>query len=393
MRRSTGSTLASTTSKGSFCATTPSGSLDSKPPATEFGGVDTESPAPNAVRVAPRLGRAIVVASTAILISIAGTSSSFAGAPAAARPVAFVPLGEFPRSEADSLERHFERTLRIQARVLPGANLPASAYNTSRKQYLAEELIDVVAARRSTASAREVLIGLTTRDMHTRDIPNWRFSFSIRHPSGLAVVSRARMDPAVLGLAPDAALRTRRLRKMVLKNIGVLAFGLAESRNPRSALYDAILSTNDLDFMTEEFRPRAPTAARRSWLERADATCERGIVEAKALIARSPLTTQEQILAFARGSISLAERNRRQLAALRSAPEDRSAVRRLLARFAGSIRADRGFVAKLTARWSDATIQAWATKSVRNSLALTSSALELGSRECGRYFDPSTLRR
>jgi predicted Zn-dependent protease len=225
MRRSTGSTLASTTSKGSFCATTPSGSLDSKPPATEFGGVDTESPAPNAVRVAPRLGRAIVVASTAILISIAGTSSSFAGAPAAARPVAFVPLGEFPRSEADSLERHFERTLRIQARVLPGANLPASAYNTSRKQYVAEELIDVVAARRSTASAREVLIGLTTRDMHTRDIPNWRFSFSIRHPSGLAVVSRARMDPAVLGLAPDAALRTRRLRKMVLKNIGVLALG------------------------------------------------------------------------------------------------------------------------------------------------------------------------
>lgn len=358
--------------------------------------VDTASPGSDAVPVARRLSLAAAVACVAVLMSIAapaGSTTATRASQTATRPIAFLPLGDFPRSEASSLARHFTGTLGVRARVAPGAALPRSAFNGARKQYVAEELIDVVAARRSTAAPGEVLIGLTTRDMHTRDVPNWRFSFAIRHPSGLAVVSRARMDPALLGLAPDPGLRTRRLRKMTSKIIGVLAFGLAESRNPRSALYDVILSTNDLDFMTEEFRPRSPSAARRSWLKAADTTCERGIVEAKALIARSPLATNEQILAFARESIALAERHRAQLAALKAAPEDRSSVRRLLALYAGSLRTDRAAVAKLTARWSDSTVRTWATESVRNSLALTSSALELGSRGCARYFDPSTYAR
>lgn len=52
--------------------------------------------------------------------------------------------------------------------------------------------------------------------MYTRDRPDFRFTFSIRHPSGLVVVSRARMDPRLLGLMPYPALRMRRLQKMVM---------------------------------------------------------------------------------------------------------------------------------------------------------------------------------
>jgi predicted Zn-dependent protease len=309
------------------------------------------------------------------------------------RPVALVPLGSFPRSDAEALSRWLSGELGLAVRVLPRAAVPRSTFNSKRNQYVAEELIDVVAARRSAARPGEVLIGLTTLDMHTRAIPNWRFSFSIRHPSGLAVVSRARMDPAVLGLAPDPALRTRRLQKMVLKNVGLLALGLAESRNPRSALYDVILSTDDLDFMTEDFRPRTPSRAKRAWLARAGGVCERGVVEAKALIARSPVSTHAEILAFARESIDLEERSRVQLAASKEAPEDRGAFQRLLSLFAQAVRADRAAVARLGASWSDATIRAWATESVQNSLALKSVALELGSRECSRYFEPATYTR
>jgi predicted Zn-dependent protease len=345
--------------------------------------------------MAQRLSLALLSAMIATLFAISSpaTATTTEAGEAAPRPVAFLPLGDFPRAEATALARHFERTLGIRTRVLASAGLPRSAYNATRKQYVAEELIDAVAARRGSASAREVLIGLTVRDMHTRAVRTWRFSFSIRHPSGLAVLSRARMDPSLLGLRADPALRTRRLRKMAKRTIGILALGLAESRNPRSALYDVILSTNDLDFMTEEFRPQAPGAVRRRWLQRADAACERGIVEAKALIARSPVDTREQILTFARQSIALAERDRSRLAALAVAPEDRGSVRRLLALFARSVSADRAAVARLAAKWSDAAVRAWATESVRNSLALTSNALELGSRGCGRYFDPSTYGR
>ena len=63
--------------------------------------------------------------------------------------------------------------------------------------------------------------------------PSARYTFSIRDPHGFAVVSRTRMDPRVLGSTPDPGLRMRRLQKMVLKQVGILAFGYSLSANPR----------------------------------------------------------------------------------------------------------------------------------------------------------------
>lgn len=231
--------------------------------------VDTTRRGSNASPVARHAIVGLSAAFAVMLVSGAtatGSGLETVGLLAASRPVAFVPLGDFPRSDAMSLARHYERTLGLETRVLPRSDIPKSAFNQARKQYVAEKLIDVVASRRNAGNARDVLVGLTTRDMHTRDIPNWRFTFSIRHPSGLAVVSRARMDPRLLGLSPDPVLRMRRLRKMVLKNIGLLALGLSQSQDPRSALYDVILSTDDLDYMTEELKPRTPSRAKRAWL-------------------------------------------------------------------------------------------------------------------------------
>jgi hypothetical protein len=185
----------------------------------------------------------------------------------------------------------------------------------------------------------------------------------------------------------------RRLRKMVLKNVGLLALGLSQSRNPRSALYDVILSSDDLDYMTEELKPRVPSRAKRGWLDRANGSCERGIVEGKALLARSPIATPADVLAFGRESIVLEERTRAQLAAIPVPPEDRGAIKGLLALFQRGVNADRSFVARLSVRWNEETLRRWLEGGVRNSLALKSTALELGSRGCGRYFDPATYVR
>lgn len=358
--------------------------------------VDTTRRGSNASPVARHAIVGLSAAFAVMLVSGAtatGSGLETVGLLAASRPVAFVPLGDFPRSDAMSLARHYERTLGLETRVLPRSDIPKSAFNQARKQYVAEKLIDVVASRRNAGNARDVLVGLTTRDMHTRDIPNWRFTFSIRHPSGLAVVSRARMDPRLLGLSPDPVLRMRRLRKMVLKNIGLLALGLSQSQDPRSALYDVILSTDDLDYMTEELKPRTPSRANRAWLSRANSACERGIVEGKALLARSPIATPADVLAFGRESIVLEERTRARLAGIAVPPEDRGAIKALLALFQRSVNADRSFVAKLTARWNEETLRRWLEEGVRDNVALKSKALELGSRGCGRYFDPATYVR
>jgi predicted Zn-dependent protease len=309
---------------------------------------------------------------------------------AAARPVYFVPVGRFPAGDAEKLARYFGRRLSVRTGVLPSAALPRSAFNRARRQYVAQKLITVL--HRPIGDSR-VVIGLTLEDIYTLDRPDWRFAFSIRSPAGFAIVSRARMDPDLLGLDPDPALRMRRLQKMVMKTIGVLAFGLSQSPNPRSALYDSILGVDDLDYMTQDFQPAAPGQARQSWLGRSGQVCKRGVSEAKALLARSPLVTQDDFLAFAHESIALDDRHRSQLAAIPPSSEDRSAVRALLNRLKGSIRADRAAVAKLTARWSEPTLKSWLGEGTRLALELRTDALELGSRSCARYFDPATYSR
>lgn len=345
-------------------------------------------------RPVTRLAIGAVIAALA-LTAVAGAAGAGAApeaerSSAAAREVYLLPLGRFPPGDVATLARHFRRKLGVSLSVIPAAPLARAAFDRTRKQYVAEELFPTLRTHRTSRNSSAALIGLTTEDMYTRRTPTWRFAFGQRSEDGLAIVSSARMDPRLLGLNPDRALRMRRLQKMVMRNIGVLAFGFSLSQNPRSALYETILSGDDLDYMTEEFRPLALSRARRAWLGRANRVCERGIVEGKALIARSTIATSADLLAFARESIALEEQHQAELAAIAPAPEERSAVRTMLARFDRSIGADRAVVAKLSARWSDATLRGWVQDGIRFSLALKSNALELASRSCARYFDPAT---
>lgn len=64
---------------------------------------------------------------------------------------------------------------------------------------------------------------------------------------------RARLDPVNLGEPANDELLERRLRKIVLKNIGILYYWLPTNYNPNSALYDDINSVEDIDKMGEDF--------------------------------------------------------------------------------------------------------------------------------------------
>jgi predicted Zn-dependent protease len=335
---------------------------------------------------------ALALLAVALVVGAAqpGPTAAATRSRAAAPPVYFVSIGGFPQSDVAALSRYFGRKLGLKTGVLPRTALPASAFNRQRKQYVAEKLIEVL--QRPVGDPR-VVIGLTAEDMYTRDKPDWRYAFSIRDPHGFAVVSRTRMDPRLLGLTPDPGLRMRRLQKMVMKNIGVLAFGHRVSANPRSVLYDSILGLDDLDYMTQEFRPPTASRAKASWLRRANGACRRGVSEAKALIARSSIVTTDDFLTFARASIALQVGHRSQLAAIPPAPEDRSAVRAMLALFKRAGNADRAAVAKLSAHWSEPALKRWLQAGIRFGLALKADALELGSRGCARYFDPATYAR
>ena len=139
-------------------------------------------------------------------------------------------------------------------------DLVALAGMIARRDIAPAELIAAVRSRYPTLARdpRARVIAITAQDMNTKARrETWRFAFSLRsNENSVAVVSYARMDPAYLGNTPDEELLRSRLRKMVIKNIGIMHYGLPVSRDPRSVLYENVLGLDDLDYMSEFFEPR-----------------------------------------------------------------------------------------------------------------------------------------
>lgn len=83
---------------------------------------------------------------------------------------------------------------------------------------------------------------------------NWRFTFGCRATQLRAgVVSTARMDLHYPGEPLEDARPEVRLRKVVTKDIGILYYGLPQSSNPQSVLYNRILGIQELDAVGGQF--------------------------------------------------------------------------------------------------------------------------------------------
>ena len=181
--------------------------------------------------------------------------------------VFIVGVGNVRLDLVKQLAAHFHQTLGIDIEELPAVSFDRVTFDNDRSQVVAEELIAAI-RRRYPAVARDVkarTIGVTGDDMYLRTMAgSWAFGFSWRSDDEhMAVVSYARMDPAVLGLSPDPDMLRSRVTKMVAKDIGVLCFGLPLSNNPRSVLYGNIGGTDELDVMTEYFEPQPTTPGSR----------------------------------------------------------------------------------------------------------------------------------
>lgn len=76
---------------------------------------------------------------------------------------------------------------------------------------------------------------------------NWQFAFAGREAGRFAVISTARMDPQSFGLPKDEPALSGRLKKMVLKQVGLYFYGLPERSETTSVLFSPILGVDDLD--------------------------------------------------------------------------------------------------------------------------------------------------
>jgi predicted Zn-dependent protease len=172
--------------------------------------------------------------------------------PRGARKIYFVPLAQFPESDLEPLVAYCQDRFHIKVNVLHAVPIPTAALDRDRRQLIAEELIAAMqrALPDLAPDPDAVLIGFTSADMYSQS-QSLQFVFGWRSDS--AVVSTARLNLHYPGEPAKGARPEVRLRKIVVKDIGMLYYGLPQSDNPASVLYSAITGIEELDKLTESF--------------------------------------------------------------------------------------------------------------------------------------------
>jgi predicted Zn-dependent protease len=168
-----------------------------------------------------------------------------------------LPIGDVPLPLMDRMASRLHARFQIPVTMLPPMASYLISFNDRRHQVVADGLVADIQNRYSAVLGRSGsrIIAITAWDMYI-STKNWQFTFSLRGPGNqVAVVSYARMRPEAFGNAPDDILLESRLRKMVMKDIGIMCYGFPLSQNPRSVLYGSIDGTDELDVMTEAFDP------------------------------------------------------------------------------------------------------------------------------------------
>jgi predicted Zn-dependent protease len=167
--------------------------------------------------------------------------------PAAVREtIIVVPIGDVPSEQLATLPREYASEYGLSLTVADPIPLAESAFDPARSQFVAQGLIDAMAAAHPELSGGEqVVIGVTRADIYIRDI-DWQWAFGLREGGRLAIVSTARMR---LPLRPEYEWSL--MRRMLTRDIGFLCYGLPPTDDPRDLLYRDVLGLDDLLRMSD----------------------------------------------------------------------------------------------------------------------------------------------
>jgi predicted Zn-dependent protease len=162
-----------------------------------------------------------------------------------------LPLGSEAVEDARGLAEYLRDAFGLTAQTLPAVDIDERHWNQQRRQWNAEGLLHQIQANQARLGGRPnaVAIGVTASDIYIPSI-DWRYAFAYRQSGRLSVVSSARLRGATWEHQdPTEELRVSRLRKVLLKQVGLLYYHLAVSRDPHSVLYGDVLGVEELDRM------------------------------------------------------------------------------------------------------------------------------------------------
>lgn len=168
--------------------------------------------------------------------------------------ICLVPLGNVSSDLTEHLVNHYSDEYGLTVRVLDNKSIPTDLADREREQVGGIALIEYMGSLFPEAHADPdaILVGLTPVDMYFEE-RDWRFAFWVSNEqTSKGVVSFFRMNPETFGMDRGDDLLYTRTRKVVTHVIGTLYYQLPGSDDPRSVMYNNVLSLDDLDLMGEK---------------------------------------------------------------------------------------------------------------------------------------------
>jgi hypothetical protein len=174
------------------------------------------------------------------------TADPFSGLPAA--DVFVVPLDRDAETGARAGAERLRGRIGLRVTATRSFRIDVAALDERRHQLDALALLRQLAPpfRVHYGGAPSLVIGVTSHDVFNPQVPRWRFAFNelaYTGPQSYAAISIARLG----GRRED-----RRVLKFLLRDIGLLYYGLPHSRSRASVLWAPILSLADVDRLGDE---------------------------------------------------------------------------------------------------------------------------------------------
>jgi len=165
--------------------------------------------------------------------------------------VYIVPIGEVEGLGLDELPAFYRKQYDLSVEVLEPVALEPKVRNSARRQLIFEELVELLDRHLPNLAKDKsaFLIGVTDEDIYIRE-QNWNFAYTAydnRHRVG--IVSSHRFVPHPL--AGKENLFRARIRKMVTRAMGFVAFNLPRSDDPSSAMYKDLYGAASVDLMSD----------------------------------------------------------------------------------------------------------------------------------------------
>jgi serine/threonine protein kinase len=214
--------------------------FNSEQPASQTQPRDSSVPAPQSARKNPFFNNASCVRHKLTV-------------PPKKADIYFLPLDDAAFEQLEAVRPTLEQRMKIRISTLACIAAPVGSFDPRRQQRIAEELTgQVVKVRQKYAGA--FVLGLTSDDLFIRQF-KWNWAFGMYEPeTGNAVLSSARMNPSNAGLPMNQSLFEGRLRKMIMKYVGLLYLKKPENTDdPQSVLYGSLSGVPDLDAREERF--------------------------------------------------------------------------------------------------------------------------------------------